>query len=396
MIDFQKLIPQIIALAGNSQAEIASLAEILMKAQAGYEEAGKQSGRFESLLKENGSNTYWPLAIPLETLEKEFSIEEESCPHSVVGIDGSQIMPSQHEIKSCFLLNIGAAVIHYADISEARLLSFPHLFHSHDEIYPLINKRRIHIDESLISFQRNLKELQEARRLAEQERAQGRRVLTLIDGSLIPFNIDRNIDSFQNELLEQFGMELDAYNAARLPLLAYISHSRSSDFVNSLRVWRCPYPESRCQLHCSQLNEEDYPCSEFFPLRDRQLFFTLLKRHHRSCFFISGSQWSNALKERNRICFAYLNTGQESARLELPSWLFEDKALLEFALQALLSQIIKGQGYPICLAEAHNMAVIKQSDRNRFYQILSEQLIKQGQARISISPKESKKRQGFV
>ncbi len=396
MLDFQKLIPQIVAICEESQPESDKESQKLSLAQASYEEAGASHEQFLRLLKENGANTFWPTSIPLEAFASSSLIAAFEGSHSVVACDGSQIMPTQHEVHSCYLLNVGAAVFHYGEKSRALLTSFPQLYHRSEDLYPLINQRRVHIDENIVSFERSLKELQVARELALKEQENGNQVLTLVDGSLIPFNVSRNADKVQNDLIERYGIELDAFNAAQLPLIGYISHSRSSDIVNVLRVWRCPYADSKCQMHCGNLDEEDFPCSEIWPLSDRQLMYSKIQKNARSAFFHSSAHWSTSMQVRNWICFAYLNTGQEAARIEIPQWLFEDKKLLEFSLSALLLQIKKGHGYPITLSEAHNMAVIRQADRSRFFQLLGQQLMQGRQQRVELSPKESKKRRGIV
>ncbi len=396
MLDLQKLIGQINELSEASIPESEIEKQILSMAQSCFEEAKASPQRFEELIKENGGSTFWPLAIPLESIGEFRKLNPIEKAHSVVASDGSQIMPTQHELSSCFLLNIGSALIHYGENSQASLSSSPFLFHSYDDLYPLLNKRRIHIDASLISFKRNLKELEEARKLAESEKQKGRLVLTLVDGSLIPFNLDRNLDHMHQELLLSYSMELDAFNAAALPLIGYISHSRSAECLNALRIWLCPYNRSHCQIYCGELNEENFPCSKIWPLSDRQLMKSKLEKYTLSSFFLSSSHFSLALPELNRVCFAYLNTGEEAARIEIPQWLFRDKHLLDFSLQALLSQIQKGQGYPISLSEAHNMAIVRASDRNIFFKLIAETLMRKRQKQLSISPKESKKRRGIV
>lgn len=396
MLDFQKLIPQIATFAEEASPDNDTSSQILSLAQASFEEATRDEAAFAELLKQNGGNTFWPTVIPLEDLAQFTSLSTFTEAHSVVACDGSQIMPTQHEIASCFLLNVGAVVLHYGEPSRAALNSYPHLFHRQEDLYPLINKRRIHIDESLVSFERGLKELQQARILAEQEQKAGHKVLTLIDGSLIPFGVDRNADRIQQELLDRYEVELDAFNAAALPLIGYISHSRSSDLINALRVWRCPYPDSRCQTYCGSMNEEDFPCSEIWPLSDRHLMASLVATNSRSAFFSAANHASMALRQRNRICFAYLKTPHEAARIEIPRWLFQDKGLLDFSLSALISQIQKGHGYPISLSEAHNLAVVRSADRTQFFQLLSANLMRTKQTPVAVSPKESRKRRGMV
>ena len=396
MLDFQKLIPQIVALAQHSLPVNNQEKQILSLAQTGFEEASSSWQQLENRLKKNLPATFWPVALPLEPFGQSHTLSPYSKIHSLVACDGSQIMPTQHEVHSCFLLNVGAAVFHYSQKSRAQLLSFPHLYYRHEDLYPLINQRRIHVDESLVSFERNLMELEQALHLARAEQDEGHKVLTLVDGSLIPFNVDRQPERFQQELLQRFETRLAGFREAGLPVLGYISHSRSSDIVNILRVWRCPYPESRCHIYCQSINEEDFPCSKIWPLSDRQLLSSKLPLRSRSNFFLSGARWSNLLSEQNQICFAYLNIGHESCRLEIPRWLFAGKDLLEFALAALLLQVQKGQGYPLGLAEAHNMAVIRQADRSRFYEVVTAELLKARLVDIKVSPKESKKRRGIV
>lgn len=396
MLNFEKLMPQILALAEQSGQEDELETKILSLAQQSFEEASRAPEQFEQVIKNNASTTFWPLAQALEPFGQAAQIEDAPDSYSLVACDGSQIMPTQHELHSCYLLNIGAAILRYGDRASARLETYPYLYHRNEDLYPLISQRRVHIDESLVSFERSIQELRKARELAESELDDGQQVICLIDGSLIPFNVDKNIDRLQQDLLERYNAELDAFIAARVPLLGYISHSRSSDVVNLLRVWICPFVEARCQLYCGAKNEEDFPCSEIWPLSDRQLFASKLPRGSRSSILLSGSRWSSALPKRNQICSAYLNSGQESARVEFPHWLFDDRELLDFSFSALLEQIKKGHGYPVGLSEAHNLAVVRQADRACMFQLLAEQLMVKRVAGIGVSPKESRKRRGIV
>jgi hypothetical protein len=396
LLDFQKLIAQIVALGAESCPDDERDERILSLAQTCFEEARAAAGQMERILAENAGLTFWPTTLILEPFGASVSVKPLACVHSVVACDGSQIMPTQHEVHSCYLLNVGAACFHYGEPSRAQLSSFPHLYYRHEELYPLINHRRLHIDESLVGFERGLKELEAALALSTSEAALGHPVLTLVDGSLIPFNVEHQIEEFQQDLLRRYEAALEAFREARLPLLGYISHSRSSDVVNALRVWCCPYPESRCQARCAGLDEENFPCSAIWPLSDRQLFASKLPAQARSGFFLSGSRWSKALSRQNQICFAYLNIAQESARIEVPFWLLAEVDLLSFAFCALLAQVQKGHGYPVSLAEAHNMAVIRQGDRSRFFELVSQQLVRVKKTEVKVSPKESKKRRGFV
>lgn len=404
MIDFQKLIPQIAQIGEESVLGNTEDNETLQTAQTVFEDAQSQPDRIAEMIMESGGDAFWPVATPLEPFGIAEFVETYEDSHCVVACDGSQIMPTQHEVLSCYLLNIGSASFFYASEadfasgikSEAELASYPRLYHRSDELYPLINQRRVHVDEALVSFERSLQELQKAREIAEEQQAKGRFVVTLVDGSLIPWNVDKNADRAQKELLEKFCFELDSFNAAQLPLLGYVSHSRSSDLINILRLFSCPYSQIRCQAYCGALNEEEFPCSSIWPLADRQLLSSKLPVNARSGFLLSGASWSQILPHRNQVCFSYLNVGFESARIEVPRWLFEERALLNSALCVLLSQVRKGQGYPIALQEAHNMAIVRQADRSQFFSLVQAQLLKIGHSKVAVSPKENRKRHGIL
>ncbi|MFM7546715.1 MAG: nuclease, partial [Synechococcales cyanobacterium] len=62
------------------------------------------------------------------------------------------------------------------------------------------------------------------------------------------------------------------------------------------------------------------------------------------------------------------------------------------ALSLTLAQVIKGFGYPVALAEAHNQAVVRGGDRSRFFALLEQQMIKAGLQKIGTSYKEARKR----
>jgi NurA-like 5'-3' nuclease len=58
----------------------------------------------------------------------------------------------------------------------------------------------------------------------------------------------------------------------------------------------------------------------------------------------------------------------------------------------MLAQAHKGYGYPVALAEAHNQAVVRGSDRARFFALLEQQLIRAGVRNVGTSYKEARKR----
>jgi hypothetical protein len=60
-------------------------------------------------------------------------------------------------------------------------------------------------------------------------------------------------------------------------------------------------------------------------------------------------------------------------------------------VQIIINQAQKGRGYPVCLAEAHEQAVVKGPDREFFYHMI-QKIGYDYKQRINISQKSLKKR----
>ena len=92
----------------------------------------------------------------------------------------------------------------------------------------------------------------------------------------------------------------------------------------------------------------------------------------RTTLFKSNSQITHFYPDYLKPYFFYLNVGHEIARIEIPAWIARDLASVDLIIRLILDQVDKGDGYPICLAEAHEQAVIKGPDRDFFYQLIAK------------------------
>ncbi|MBS2006857.1 MAG: DNA double-strand break repair nuclease NurA [Cyanobacteria bacterium SZAS TMP-1] len=362
---------------------------------------------FEFKLLKNAPWILWPTARPLEPLDTMAALtplETLVTPWTVLGVDGSQIMPSHHEVHNCYLLNCGLTRISYGLDLPPLLTSEPRLYARPEDLYPLVDRRRVYIDELFVSLERSIFELEilTERALAAKAEISARSpgaavdILAMYDGSLIPWSVEKMNGSYPETYLQRFEACLTSLNAADIALVGYVSKSRAADFINCLRSALCPYDVSHCREHCGHLNEEDFPCSTIWPLSDRALYASVLEVGQRSMAMTSGASVVKSMSEDNAISFCYLKSEAEVARLEFPSWLFKKEALFDFALRATLTQVMKGQGYPVALAEAHHLAVIKGPEREKFFDLLGRQMVDLGIDRVQPSPKESRKRTGFV
>jgi len=93
----------------------------------------------------------------------------------------------------------------------------------------------------------------------------------------------------------------------------------------------------------------------------------------------------------SRIFFFYLNVGGEIARIEIPGWIAQSPDLVNLVHAAILKQSENTQGYPYVLERAHELAVIKASERRSLEEMIERAMFRRGLSPI-VSPKERWKR----
>src|SRR5687767_15070927 len=103
MLDFGKVFKQIQEVGIDSVNE-ASQRDVLERALDTLETACGDDERFSRRLEENAGWVWWPLATPLEPFGINVQMQNAPSKVTTIGVDGSQIMPSHHEVHSCYLL----------------------------------------------------------------------------------------------------------------------------------------------------------------------------------------------------------------------------------------------------------------------------------------------------
>ncbi|QYO68838.1 DNA double-strand break repair nuclease NurA [Leptolyngbya sp. 7M] len=126
-------------------------------------------------------------------------------------------------------------------------------------------------------------------------------------------------------------------------------------------------------------------------MRDTALWGLVLEPGQRGAIWRSSAKILEGYGDHH-VYFCYVHMGAEIARVEFPAWVAEDAELLDTALSLTLTQVQKGYGYPVALAEAHNQAVVRGADRARFFALLEQQMIRAGLRNIGTSYKEARKR----
>ena len=218
--------------------------------------------------------------------------------------------------------------------------------------------------------------------------------LALTDGSLIYWFLEELPTAARDRILPPILAAWEQLRQARIPLVGYVSASRSGEALNFLRLQSCPHTAPDCLSHCPDRLEKA-PCQVFSPLRDVALWNTALEPGQRGPLWRSSAGILDQYGA-HQVYFCYLHVGSEIARVEMPGWVATDATYRDAALGMVLTQVQKGYGYPVTLAEAHNQAVVRGGDRTRFFALLEREMIRAGLTNVGTSYKEARKRSSIA
>lgn len=394
MLDLAKLAGQLPGISQHlnreaiaSQQRLERALELLASAEENREQLQERHRRFQERLLFNS-------AIPLEPLDTRIDLQPPPPQYSVFASDGSQISPSHHEVAYCYLINIGRVMLHYGQNLLPLLDSLPEVYYRREDLY--ISRQWGIRPEEWMGYRRTVSEAETLADMAccwvKPPGAHHEPNLALVDGSLIYWFLESLPTEARDQLLPPILAAWEQLREAGIPLMGYLSASRHTEAVHFLRLQACPHPTPNCLTHCHQQERDTLPCQTIDPLRDATLWGNLLAPGQRGPLFASTARILDTYQQRSRIHFCYLNVGTEIARVEVPAWVSEDPDLLECSLSIVLAQVYKGYGYPVALAESHNQAVIRGSDRARFFALLEQQMIRAGVRNVSTSIKETRKR----
>jgi hypothetical protein len=301
-------------------------------------------------------------------------------PYTVVGIDGSQIYPDKHQGTSCALVNIGIVEISYGtQTAHVVLNSKPHVIVPHDdETLPEYSVDTINGYRQELEFLAAYEHCTTVAKAGGETRPQKKMVL--YDGSLIFWHLASKDPTIKNTFLTSYLDSLQLLYEARIPIAGYISMPKSKDLVNMIRAELCNFQPTISDEYKKVEHLVDSHIATFF-----------LEPYQRSQLFQSVHPITKHYPTHLQPYFFYVHNGIELVRGEVPAWIALDTPLLDYVASIMLDQAIKGQGYPVVLAEAHEQAVVKGPDREYFYHIIQKLGIEQ-RRHITLSPKSLKKR----
>jgi len=365
MLDLTKLAQQMQGISNHFTLEATATRQRLDLAQRLLEKASQRQQELLTQQQTWRDRLNFTAATPVEPLTLRQAIPVSPPTHTVIATDGSQIAPSHHEIAYCYLINVGRIVLHYGQNRLPLLDSLPEVFYRPEDLY-LSRQWGIRTEEWM-GYRRTVSETVVLAELGEGVRAETvglpPSTLAMVDGSLIHWFLEPLPAEARDRLLPPILDAWERLRLAKIPLVGYVSASRSGESLNFLRLQACPYDSPDCMTHCPGQSvgvasplEQRAPCQGVDPLKDVALWAIALEPGQRSPLWRSSARILD-LYGNHAIYFCYLHVGTEVARVEFPAWVAQDAQLLDTALSLTLAQVQKGYGYPVALAEAHNQAV---------------------------------------
>jgi hypothetical protein len=202
----------------------------------------------------------------------------------------------------------------------------------------------------------------------------------LLDGTLIFWPLEAKDQQFKNLFFPRYCAHLQKLCDQGVPVASYISLPRSRDLVNLVRFALCEGEPDINDAHTA-VNH----------VVDAAIVHSFLAPYTRTTVFKATQAICAEYPAALRPYFFYLHVGSEIARVELPEWVARNTDVVNMLAGVILDQTLKGSGYPVVIAEAHEQAVVKGPDRDFFYHIIRRFGVEQ-KKNLAVSQKSFKKR----
>ncbi len=272
----------------------------------------------DSALQEYLVRILWKKGLPAwhGSLSTRYQLSTGSRVYQVAGIDGSQIEADYHSGFDCHVTHVSSALFRYGEFQST--LSY-------------YTSQRIHqVDRTPLDRLRMVEEYGMVDLVWNRSNPD----LIMLDGPLIGSHSTESLDLGSHAYY-------DLWRSNHCTIVGYLSAPRMTMLAQALALL--------CAERCRKQIET-------IPLiTDGILMEQVLPVGHYGVF------WS--AQDKPSIYSVYIRTTREVARIDIPDYCVATAADREMILQRIADQIEKGRGYPICLAEAHMHAIIRESDR---------------------------------
>ena len=308
-------------------------------------------------------------------LDDVFTVAQHLEKYVVLSVDGSQIYPDRHAGTACHLINVGYVELRYG-LSGKKVYfnSEPHVFADLDYDRELFDS-----PVELVNCKRQDFEFVAGHELSKSCKTDACPLVFLFDGSIIFWHLESKATEVKQYFLARYLKMLQAFYEDRILMAGYISLTKSKELVNLIRVALCDFVVDNCQ---------EYKVVD--SVVDAHIALFYLEPFERTTIFKNNSKISEYYPEHLRPHFFYLHVGNEIVRIEIPAWIANDVQKVDVVSNVIADQAIKGMGYPVAIAEAHEQAVVKGPDREFFYHLINKIGLEHNRT-IKISQKSRKK-----
>lgn len=323
-------------------------------------------------------------AYPLgEPLDSSFDVQPVSVSPTLIAADGSQINPDRHAAVQFGLVNVGAIITRLNSGEAPQIETESELLYG-DDLLP----NGIPMSDGMVALRRDLAERQ---KLDELSKDIPGAVVTFTDGPIELWGAKGEDASAYEDFIEKYKGVLSRLQSHGVITAGYVDKPSADLVVRLLEI---------AMADSEQLQR----LREFHPLRgvsDRWLYGEkgnpLLKPGHRSAVFKIQSSSEKRYTGVLSLHFFYLNVGTEGhpwpVRVEIPRWVAEDSEKLNLLHAVLVEQcrMMGNKPYPYLLNRAHEIAVVKNEEKQQIEQLLSMELRKQGEETDDPSNKQAGK-----
>lgn len=346
-------------------------------------------------------NSAWLLARPVEPLNMVYALPPCPTNYALVATDGSQIDVERHGMIACYVINIGRVFLRYGQEASARLSSQPLLYFREEELYISDGIRRVAIEGNYLSLRRDVEEGIALAALAAEFLNNDLPAIALQDGTLVRWTLAGAEKFVQDYFLQPYLSYLDTMRELGIPVASYISRPRAPEVAGSIRLMFCPDVDlangqgANCHKCSDQQAGRALSCGICQSLTDADILADMLSDGQRGPLFVSMSRINIEAYGPHLIHFFYMRVGREIARVEIPRWVAEDETMLQHVHTLVYDQCMRGQGYPVALARAHEQAIVRGADRRAFLSIVEGSLLRSGLATTDSRKREMKGRQAL-
>lgn len=298
--------------------------------------------------------------------------------HTLIAVDGSQILPDRHAAAAYYLTNIGTVVLRAGSGEAPEVETSPRLYY--DPAETLDAEGRLRTPE-FVGALRSEQELEALADLVEIERDRfggesGELIIALTDGPLLPWIAapggaqDTAQSREMDRALRYAARQHERIRQAGGVALGYIDRPGSAFVLRLLEL---------IEIRPEEITRERLRAGPYRELVDRLLFAGLAPAERSGLFRASTASHERyrALAPGNDIIFAYANMGRDAlhapVRIEAPGWVATDPDRMDAALAAIHANCVPVP-YPYVLTRAHELAVVGEEERRTFEQMLAQSM----------------------